>query len=620
MPAVWKQASPDSVILLWEESFRKAKSTPCFPSFFPHLFAVFGRNAVNFCMVHQVFKPYYDVIVIGAGVGGLTAAALLSKAGLSVCVLEKEPRVGGYLAGFRRKHFLFDTAIHWLNQYGEGGMLDKLFGLLGSDHPLAIPQTRIRRNKGEKFDFLLTNTPDELRDQLIEKFPHEKKGIERLFKQARKIGRSFKNYNRIFRSEETMSFFERLRNKLRMLEFAIPFIPYISYSGEKGLKKGLDGFFKDPRLQQLFAGEHELLGCMVPIGWAYYGDFQSPPRGGSQVIPLWLKHVVEYYKNEVVLQCSVNKILVRNGRCAGLDFDYHGQTRQIESKYVVAACDIQTLYEQMLPPDAVPEKLKKRLRQADLYSSSITVSLALDCPTEQLGFNEELIHLVDEREPYDARISGDPLTTEISIIAPSLRDKSLAPEGQGTLTLYMPAFMNYRDVWKTETDTAGNPVRGEAYQQLKREVAEVIISRVQDKIAPELRSHILFYEVATPVTHWRYTGNRDGTMMGARPGRGNMKNKISHYQTPVKNLILGGHWAELGGGVPIAAKAGANAALLILKKENQPAFKCLAGYMDNKISLETALSNKAFKSYDQSWVQPLTPAQKQRSPKRSGGA
>jgi prolycopene isomerase len=561
-------------------------------------------------MVNQVLKPWYDVLIIGAGVGGLTAAALLSKAGLSVCVLEKEPRIGGYLAGFRRKHFIFDTAIHWLNQYGKDGIVDRLFNVLGKDHPLAVPQTRIRRFKGERFDFLLTSNPDELKAQLIGRFPHEKKGIERLFKQARKIGRSFKNYNRIFRSEETMNFFERLWNKFRLLQFVIPFIPYISYSGEKGLKKGLGGFFKDPELQQLFSGENELLGCLVPIGWAYYGDFQSPPKGGSQVIPLWLQHVVQFYQNQVVLQCDVKKIIIRNGVCAGLEFDRHGRHYQVECKYVIAACDIETLYEQMLPPAAVPEKMKRKLRQADLYSSSITISIALDCPTEQLGFNEELIHLVDERECYAAQVSGDPRTSEISIIAPSMRDKSLAPGGQGTLTLYMPAFMHYQDLWKTETDAAGNPVRGEAYHQLKKEVAEVIIGRVQEKIAPALRDHILFYEVATPVTHWRYTGNKNGSMMGARPGRKNMKNKISHYRTPVKNLILGGHWAELGGGVPIAAKAGANASLLVLKKENRKAFKGLAAYMDNRITLETLLESRGFKSYDHSWIRPLTPAEK----------
>ena len=68
-------------------------------------------------MVNQDFKARYDVVIIGAGVGGLTAAALLSKAGLSVLVLEKEPRVGGYLAGFLRTLFLFDTPFHLLNQF-----------------------------------------------------------------------------------------------------------------------------------------------------------------------------------------------------------------------------------------------------------------------------------------------------------------------------------------------------------------------------------------------------------------------------------------------------------------------------------------------------------------------
>ena len=63
-------------------------------------------------MVRKEPKSYYDVVIVGAGIGGLTAGALLSKAGLSVCVLEKEPHPGGYRAGFRRKDFLCDIAIH----------------------------------------------------------------------------------------------------------------------------------------------------------------------------------------------------------------------------------------------------------------------------------------------------------------------------------------------------------------------------------------------------------------------------------------------------------------------------------------------------------------------------
>jgi hypothetical protein len=77
--------------------------------------------------------------------------------------------------------------------------------------------------------------------------------------------------------------------------------------------------------------------------------------------------------------------------------------------------------------------------------------------------------------------------------------------------------------------------------------------------------------------------------------------------------LLGGHWAELGGGVPIAAKAGANAALLIFKKEHNNAFKVLSAYMDGKVSLQDMLAAKCFTDYDNSWVQPLTPAQKHHS-------
>jgi len=568
-----------------------------------------GRILVNYRMANQEFREYYDVIVIGAGIGGLTAAALLSKAGLSVCVLEKEPHVGGYLAGFRRKHFIFDTAIHWLNQYGPDGIVEKLFSAIGSDHPKAIEQQRIRRYKGEHFDYLLTNRPDDLRDQLIRDFPDEKKGIERLFQRARQIGRSFKNYNRIFRSEETMSFIQKLKNKIRLLEFAIPFIPFLSFSGEKGLKKGLGRFFKNPRLQQVFSGEQEMLGCLIPIGWSYFHDFQSPPKGGSQVIPHWLQHVINYYQNPVGLQCHVKEIFVEDGCCTGLLFERRGKTHRLNSKFIIAACDLETLYEKMLPPDAVPEALKKKLKKADLYSSSITVSLALDCTAESLGFNEELVHLVDENQPFDEQSGGDPCRSEISILAPSMRDKSLAPENHGTLTLYMPAFMDYKNEWNTRLDHTGKRVMGDAYRQLKKEVADILIRRVEEKIAPGLRDHILFYEVATPVTHWRYTGNKNGTMMGARPGRKNMKNKVSHYRTPVKNLILGGHWAELGGGVPIAAKAGANASLLVLQKENPRAFRWLAGYMNNSVSLESMNGNSCFFPYNNSWVRPKTPAE-----------
>ncbi|MBZ0098180.1 MAG: NAD(P)-binding protein, partial [Taibaiella sp.] len=346
-------------------------------------------------------KPYYDVTVIGAGIGGLTAAALLSKAGFSVCVLEKEPHAGGYLAGFRRKDFRFDTAIHWLNQYGPDGLVTKVFDMIGNDYPRARVQNRVKRYKGDNFDYLLTSNPDDLRDQLIQEFPASKDGIIKFFKAAKKIGHSFKNFGHIFRSEETMEPLEQLTNKLRLLKFALPFIPYITYSGEKGMKKGLKKFFKDEKLHDIFSSEGELLGCLVPIGWAYYRDFQSPPPGGGQVIPEWLQHIIEYYGNNLYFKCNVREILLEGDTAKGVRFEQRGNEYTVHSKYVIAACDVEALYEKMLPADIVPAKLKKKLREAELYASSVTVSVALDCPTEQLGFGEEMVHLASEAHTRD---------------------------------------------------------------------------------------------------------------------------------------------------------------------------------------------------------------------------
>jgi prolycopene isomerase len=556
------------------------------------------------------FKPSYDVIIIGAGVAGLTSAALLSKAGLQVCVVEKEPHPGGYLAGFRRKDFRFDTAIHWLNQYNAEGMICKMFDVLGNDYPKAVAQVRIRRYVGEGFNYLLTNNPDDLKSQWQQEFPEDAEGIEKFFSAARKLAKSFKNYGYVFRSPETMGLWGKHNSKLALLRFALPFIPYLRYSGEAGLKKGLTKFFTAPKLHKVFAADTELLSCLIPIAWAYNGDFQSPPHGGGQRIPEWLEHIATTHSADIFYKCAVQQILIGNGRATGVQVLHRGNTFTAKAAHIIAACDVETLYERMLPDSAVPQKLKDKLRAAELYSSSVTVSIALDCPPADLGFGEELIHIAGSPLMAHAGVTNDAATSEISILAPSFRDPSLAPKGLGTLTLYMPAEMEFKDSWQTGFDGATAPERGEEYKSLKAKVAEELIARVATAVSPSLKEHILFYDVATPVTHWRYTGNRGGTMMGAKPGRANMQNSVARYHTPVKGLLLGGHWAELGGGVPIAVKAGANAALLVLQRKNPSLAKALAAYMDGKQSLSQMLSTKGWHPSPNNWSPKPTPAEK----------
>ena len=554
-------------------------------------------------------KDKYDVIIIGSGIGGLVASSMLSKCGLSVLVLEKGDTQGGYLMGFTRHRFTFDTAIHWLNQCLPGGMVHFVFESFGTDYPKVTQQKRIKRLVGDNFNYLLTNNPDELKNELISKFPNDKNGIEKFFMVAKKIGVNMTNYGNQIRSTETMNVFEKVRNIFHAIRFVWPFLPHLRFSGKVKLKKGLSNYFKNEQLHQLFASEKDMLSCLIPIGWAYAGDYLNPPTGGSQSFTRWLRYFSESMNAQLFTYCNVNKILLDNDKAIGVALDHRGEYYEIKSEYVIAACDVEQLYKKMLPAGMIPDKLLNNLENAELYDSSVTIHLALKCTPDKLGFNEEMVFISKQNVNYEDHTNGDPNKTELIILAPSHRDPSMAPLGKGTLTIFMPALIEHNNYWGATKDGEGNWIRGEAYQKCKTEIAEILIDRVAQKINPLLKENIEFYEVATPITHERYSNNKNGTMMGARPGKLNYQAKIAHYQTPIKNLLLGSHWAELGGGVPIATKAGFNASLLILKEKNKEAYNAYVDYINGKISAQEIRDMKIFKPYNNNWQRKLTPSE-----------
>ncbi len=543
----------------------------------------------------------YDLAIIGAGISGLTAAALAGKFGLKCCIIEKEPKPGGYLAGFSKDGFKIDTAIHWLNQCNKDEMAGRIFNLIGSDSPEIKIMHKIYRLKGDTYEYLLTKNPDELKEKLISDFPHEKKGIKKFFGSAKKIGEASIKYARLFRTEESMSLFEKSIFKLKLLKFVLPLIRYIFYSGEKGVTKGLNLFFKDKNLHLLYQSEKDLLSCLFPIAWAYNDGYQIPAKGGARVFIQWLMYVNNYYENEFIFNAEVTKLEINNKVCENIIFKQNNNLYKLKSKYVISASDLETLYTKMLPENTISQKFRKKLENAVLYSSAFTISIALDCPAENLGINQELICITKENIARDDHDSGNPFISDISILSPSARDKSLTPEGKGLITLYMPAYIDYKNYWFTEKDFNGNFIRTEKYNRLKTETAEILIQRVEKGLSIDLKSHILFYDVSTPITYLRYTGNKNGTMMGARPGKENMQAGIAHHQTPIKNLILGGHWADLGGGVPICVKSAANAVLLVLKKENKQLFRLLANYMDGKTTIDQINNSSYVQPYNNSW-------------------
>ena len=78
-------------------------------------------------MGRMIFSTKYDVVVIGAGIGGLTCANYLAKGGLRVLLLERHGVPGGYAGSFKKKGFYFDAAAHYLSSCREDGQVGRLF-------------------------------------------------------------------------------------------------------------------------------------------------------------------------------------------------------------------------------------------------------------------------------------------------------------------------------------------------------------------------------------------------------------------------------------------------------------------------------------------------------------
>jgi phytoene dehydrogenase-like protein len=505
-----------------------------------------------------------DVVVIGAGAGGLTAAGLLAKAGLNTMIFESNTQVGGYLAGFQRRDFHFNTSIEWLNQCGPSGFVHNIFRHLGDKYPECPPMQNIRRYKNDSFDYLLSSNPRELCEKLIHDFPGDERGIRAFFRDAERLGKQLRLLNLKTIGYETMDWDEKLRHVLEMFCWSLPVIRYVRTPIDKGLR-----YYFSCGAQNIFNSHESLMGVMVSIAWASSGNIQSCPRGGSKVIAQWLHDRIVTAGSKVVLNQRVERVLLndRQQACGVMLTD----GRRVNTRFVIAACDLQTLYEKMLPTGVIPKRLLKSLRNADLYHSSFSIFLGLACNPATLGFGEENLHLTSSDVTRTEQSGGDPKLTMLSINAPSLRDPSLAPTGKGTLTIHCPVCFDDAEQWHTGTGLE----RGEAYRCYKESFADILLDRVEAGVAPGLRKHIEVMEIATPVTYWRYTGNTKGSISAAKPTFKNICARIAHYRTPVRNLLVGGHCGEYGGGVPMAIKAGTNASLIVMKELAPSAYRQL---------------------------------------------
>jgi phytoene dehydrogenase-like protein len=490
----------------------------------------------------------YDVVIIGTGMGGLTAGALLAKRGLKVLLLEKEAQPGGYVVSFRRGGFTFDATGVFVGGCESGGEFDVLLREIG----LQLEFTRVEaiQNIYPGFEIAFRRGGfTHYIDRLKALFPEEKRGIEVYERTVSRIGAEVKALSRIPWYEKAL-FPLFFRNLVRFSGTTHRAILDRLFTGNdiKMALSSLPVTLPPSKLSFLFVAT--FLSKVVSMG-AYY------PRGGMGVISSALANSIEENGGEIRYRTEASKIMTRGNRVTGV-VTHTGEV--VEAPKVISNVSLHQTFRNLLPEEP-RASLARKMNGFEYSLSTFIVYLGVkgDTQLDSLPFFTYLRSIPDLEEEYRMlRSGGIPENPTLIMVVPSLVDPSLAPEGTHVVKLLSVVPYEYRNQW--------NRTNRQSYQAVKEEVAERLTVHVESRVVPGLRGKILFREAATPVTLERYTKNEQGAMYGLAVTPGQFGRHRPPNRTSIRGLYLAGHYTRPAHGIVGAATSGYFTARMILSE------------------------------------------------------
>jgi len=491
----------------------------------------------------------YDAIVIGAGMGGLTAAALLAKKGLKTLLLEKEDQVGGYVVSFKRQGSTFDATGAFVGGCHEGGEFHQILKEVGAHQEVEFIPIQHIRNLYPGFEVhLRPGGSHSYTEALFDLFPKEEKGLRTYLTLVKRIGDEIRSYSEITTLQKIFFPFY-FRNLVRFHRSSHKAILDNLFKGEE-IKMALHSLpVTEPpsRLSFLF------LAVMINkalIDGVFY------PKGGMGKISEAMASAFLRSGGEVHLQTEVDQILTRNGRVEGV-LTEGGERYQ--APLVISNIN-PNLSVKMLPAE-LRSRFAKKWSRLEYSLSCFVLYIATDLDLRAMGlpYFTYLRFLSDlEEEDRILRRGEIPQNPTLMVSIPTMLDPSLAPPGQHILSVLINAPYHYRGKW------GGGDL--ENYRHIKEDFSQKILHQLESKLIPSLRSHLLFYEAATPLTLERYTGNEMGAMYGLASTPQQVGNLRPPHQTPIPGLFQVGHYTRPSHGIVGASLSGFIAARIILKK------------------------------------------------------